>query len=101
MSGEVRDWKIVLVPREGEDPGGWLEIVRGDETDAIQVLELLAEVIELRCTVPRLGEWQNESACHIVRRSGKRSYAVRCDSFERETENGYSNGYGWLRVQEA
>ena len=36
----------------------------------------------------------------VAKRLGKATWLVRLDAFEHETENGYDEGYGYLRVRE-
>jgi hypothetical protein len=93
----MSDWRIVLEPRTDPDwVGGTLEIVAGDEQAAVEALEGWAESIQSLGRVPEGLDWLNQAGCAIVRRTGRLRYAVRCDSFERETENGYTTGAGWL-----
>lgn len=101
-----RDWRIVLEPQkmvpELEDVlvgGSSLEIIFGDEEDAIDALEGWAETFERVGHIPRGSlDWQNEAAVGVVRRMGKRTYYIRCDTFEAETDTGYLQGFGYMKV---
>ena len=93
MSHVVSDWIIELVPADSRYPypeTGHLNVIRGERTDAIEMVELYASGISRRGTVPRSGDWQNESPASIVRRVGPATFVVRVDCFEFETDSGYS-----------
>jgi hypothetical protein len=88
----IGDWRINLESRDPDGGCGTLEIVSGDQSDAINALEGWAETIDSIGYVPDSLEWRNGAGCAIVRRMGKLRYQVRCDTFEREG----SNGTGYL-----
>ena len=99
------DWKITLTARNPDPDGpgsGVLEYLpQGcDREDAASHLEFWAEIMEASGRIPDSMDFRSQSPISIVRRVGKLTYAVRADCFERETANGYDNGYGWLRAEE-
>lgn len=99
----MTDWKIVLEPKADLDwPGGsgCLEVLDTDEDGAVEALEGWAETIERHGYVPEGLDWRNLAGCAVVRRVGRLRFAVRCDTFERETDSGTSTGAGWLRASE-
>lgn len=101
---EERDWRVTLQPadpRVEEAGGGTLEIVHANEAEAVVALEDWAQTIESGGFVPEGLDWLNRSPATIVSRVGRRAFRARVDCFERETETGYSNGYAWLRLEEA
>jgi hypothetical protein len=97
----MTDWYVVLEAR-GDGPSGVLEIVAGDERDAILTMELWAEGISQLGYVPRSAlDWQNETPCAVLGRASRRRFRVRCDGLERETDHGVTSGAGWLLIREA
>lgn len=100
------NWKITLKPRnadpDGPAQGGTLEYlpVGAELVDAIDTLELYADIMRQTGRVPISLEFRSQALIHIGKRLGKRTFQVRCDGWERETGNGYDNGYGYLRVEE-
>lgn len=102
-------WYIELNPRAGSPAandvaGGWLEIIEGTVEDAVEELDAWAESLQLTGYVPDCGDWRNRSPIGVGKRSGKGAkskWRVRLDSWERETENGYDNGHGYLELREA
>lgn len=89
---QLPDWRIIIEPF-GEGEGGVHTVLRGEEMDAVQALEGLAELIEQSGVVPDGLEWRNGSGAAVVRRSGKLRYQVRLDCFENDSS---STGAGWL-----
>ena len=100
----TEDWKIVMVPRSKHvetDGEGLVDILSGDEADAIDRLEDLAHTIQSLGYMPDTGFWVNNVVVHITGRQSKKSFRIRSDQFERETDNGWSEGHGFLRVEKA
>lgn len=102
-------WRIVIDPQDKRTPE---EITRGgttveilpegaDEQEAVSALETWAVLLHATQRIPRSAlDWQNEAEIAVLRRIGKKTYYVRVDTFEFETEDGFSNGYGYLRAVE-
>lgn len=100
----MSDWKIMLEPHgDPEYRGdGCLEVLAGDEQDAVEALEGWAETIAALGYVPEGLDWRNRSGAAITRRAGRLRFAARVDSFERELPSGdMSSGTGWLVARPA
>jgi hypothetical protein len=102
------DWLITLQPKsvpghpDEEGHGGTLEIlsVFADEEDAILALEFWAETMADLGYVPNSAlDFQNLTPIDIRRRLGRKTFEVRCDSFEIEHDEGTTSGIGYLRAE--
>lgn len=96
----MHDWSVVLRPQSKKEHGGYLEIISGEEQDAIDLLELYARLIQGHGFVPKAGEWLNRSPAHVMRRLGRRTFRVRVECWQREYEgtDGESLGSGYLTI---
>lgn len=106
LNDTVQDWYVSLQPRDPRADDrhsgtGHLTVLRGTEEDAIEMLEFYADMIRTTDHVPDGLDWRNRSMASVVRRWGKRTFLVRVDCFEIETDNGMTQGHGWLRAHPA
>lgn len=97
------EWAIKIVPRSKTSEAESFTLAYLPDKDSAQIdAEGYAESIESSGLVPRSFEAHpsNLIPCGVIRRLGKSTWLIRTDAFERETEIGYDNGYGYLRVEE-
>lgn len=95
-------WRIVLDPRGPGDRHD-VYLVNGDRGDAVLTLDLIADGIKNTGVVPDMGfDVRSQPGCAVTRERSPNGavYGIRCDSFERETDNGMTSGAGYLRAEE-
>ena len=101
---EAREWKIVIDPRSKDSDLESITIAYLPDKESAEIdAEAYAELISLHGGV---GGWamgvhpSNFIIGAVVRRLGKATWMVRLDAYEHETETGYDQGFGYLRVRE-
>lgn len=92
------DWEIVAVPN-GEGDTITLGVVKGEEREAIDELLAICESSERTGSLDNSWEGGGPLTGGVVQTFTK-SARIRLDTWERETENGWSQGYGWLRIRQ-
>lgn len=97
------EWAIRLIPRSKTSEAGCFTLAYLPDKESAQIdCEGYAEMIELSGAIP--GSFEAHPSrlipCAVVRRMGKATWLIRTDAFERETETGYDQGYGYLKVEE-
>ncbi len=99
----MSEFRIIVTPRDKrcEIPECTLEILSeyADEVDGIYQLDFWAQLIQDTGWIPRTSlDVQSEPPTSLTGRMGKKAYRIRSDMFEFETENGYSEGHGFLKL---